>query len=264
MLTDLLQSTDGGVFHIIQDSASCCGRSLLKSFINYALNRDEAVHVLGFEVSEEEMKDGLKGSQIQRLRFHNAHTDPLGWTDEKAFTVQQFNLEALVHLVKQTPRPKPATLVIDSLSWILRHHSPSVVCRTLDQLRKGGSVRSIISLLHADMHHRGTVGSVCQLATSVITVAPGMEGDGTVAKMTKRSRSGKVVQDMDPTAKLTFNLRLSDAERKAREKLSLPFVFSKEKKTALLHSGPGSGKIHYEPDANDDFDEEDPDDDLDL
>lgn len=36
------------------------------------------------------------------------------------------------------------------------------------------------------------------------------------------------------------------------------------RKTALLSSGPGSGQILYEPDANDDYDEEDPDDDLDV
>lgn len=95
----------------------------------------------------------------------------------------------------------------------------------------------------------------------------------------------------DPTTNLTFNLRLSDAEREAKEKLALPFAFSKEKwenffcisnftqyiiesfkysitscyrKTAILHSGPGSGRILYEPDANDDYDQEDPDDDLDV
>lgn len=97
----------------------------------------------------------------------------------------------------------------------------------------------------------------------------------------------------DPAANLTFNLRLSDSEREAKEKLALPFMFSKEKykrfhmfqtfhagfflitdlqkspslfsrKTALLSSGPGSGQIVYEPDANDDYDEEDPDDDLDV
>ncbi|CAG00709.1 unnamed protein product [Tetraodon nigroviridis] len=68
----------------------------------------------------------------------------------------------------------------------------------------------------------------------------------------------------DPAANLTFNLRLSDSELEAKEKLALPFVFSKEKKTALLCSGPGSGQILYEPDANDDYDEEDPDDDLDV
>ncbi|XP_054457722.1 elongator complex protein 5 [Anoplopoma fimbria] len=296
MLPELLQGTDAGGFLIIQDSASYSGRDLLKCFINAALNREEAVHVLGFEVSEEELKDGLKGSHVQRLHFHNAYTDPLGWTDQPAFTVHQFCLEELTRLVKQTSHSKPATLVIDSLSWILRHHSPPAVCKTLQQLRKGGAVRAIMGLLHADMHQRGTVGSVCHLATSVITVTPGMKGDEAVAKMTKRSKSGKVVQDeevfsirneltvvvqskssqhgpkqadpeeqeTDPTANLTFNLRLSDTEREAKEKLALPFVFSKEKKTALLHSSPGSGRILYEPDANDDYDQEDPDDDLDV
>lgn len=57
-------------------------------------------------------------------------------------------------------------------------------------------MRAIIGLLHADMHQRGTVGSVCHMATSVITVAPGMKGDEAVAKITKRSKSGKVMQDV--------------------------------------------------------------------
>lgn len=296
MLTELIHGTDAGGFILIQDSASYSGRHLLKSFISAALSREEAVHVLGFEVSEEELKDGLRGLPTQRLHFHDAYSDPLGWTDNPAFTVHQFCLEELAHLIKQASHPKPAILVIDSFSWILRHLSPPAVCKTIQQLRKGGAVRAIIGLLHADMHQKGTVGSVCHLATSNITVAPGMKGDEALAKITKRSKSGKVLQDeeiisikedltivvqsrssqlgpkqsdpeeqeTDPTANLTFNLRLSNTERQAKEKLALPFVFSKEKKTALLHSGPGSGRILYEPDANDDYDQEDPDDDLDV
>ncbi|CAJ1086177.1 elongator complex protein 5 [Xyrichtys novacula] len=296
MLTELLHGADTGGFLVIQDSTSCSGRHLLESFISAALNREEAVHVLGFDVSEEELTGGLKGSAIERLHFHNAYTDPLGWTDQPSLTLHQFCSEELSHLLKPTSHSKSTILVIDSLSWILRHVNPPAVCKTLHQLRKGGAVRAIIALLHADMHQRGTVGSVCHLASSVIKVAPGMKGDETVAKITKRSKSGKVVQDeeifsikedlsvtvhskrsqpglkqteteeqeADPTANLTFNLRLSDTEREAKEKLALPFVFSKEKKSALLHSGPGSGRILYEPDANDDYDQEDPDDDLDV
>ncbi|KAM9836324.1 elongator complex protein 5 [Aulostomus maculatus] len=294
MLPELLQGNDAGGFLIIQDSVCCCGRQLLWSFVKAALNREEAVHVLSFEASEEELKNGLKGSPIQRLHFHNAYVDPLGWTDHPVFTVDQFCLDKLKYLVKQTSQLKPATLVIDSLSWILRHVSPPAVCRTLQQLKKEGAVRAVIGLLHADLHQKGTAGSVCHLATSVVTVTPGVKGDEMVAKITKRSKSGKVTQheeifsiredltvvgqskpshlgskqteelETDPTANLTFNLRLSDTERKAKEKLALPFVFSEEKKTALLHSGPGSGRIHYEPDANDDYDQEDPDDDLDV
>ncbi|XP_034020433.1 elongator complex protein 5 [Thalassophryne amazonica] len=296
MLSELLQGTDGGVFVVIQDFVSYCGRQLLWSFINAALARDEHVHVLGFEISEKELKDSLKGSEVERLHFHNAYIDPLGWSDHPAFTVHQFTVSELTHLVKKTQQPKPPTLVIDSLSSILRHHSTSAVCDTLQRLKKGGAVRAIIGLLHVDMHQRGTVGSLCQLSTSVITVEPSLRGDEAAAKITKRSKSGKVMQDeevfsikedlsvivqtkpsqlaprqagleepqMDPTANLTFNLLLSDKEREAKERLTLPFAFSDEKKTALLHSGPGSGRILYEPDVSDDYDQEDPDDDLDV
>ncbi|KAM4611531.1 elongator complex protein 5 isoform 1-T2 [Polymixia lowei] len=296
MLLELMQGTEAGGFIIIQDSTSYSGRHLLRSFINAALNRIEVVHILGFEVSEEELKDGLNGSYLQRLYFHNAYVDPLGWTENPPFTAHQFTTEEITNLFKQTLQPKPAILVIDSLSWILRHLSAPAICKTLQQLKKGGAVRTIIGLLHSDMHQRGMVGSVCHLATSVITVTPGVRGNEAVAKTTRRSKSGKIMQDeeifsikedlavtiqsrpnhpgttqadpdepeADPTANLTFNLRLSDTEREAKEKLALPFVFSKEKKSALLRPVPGSGRILYEPDANDDYDQEDPDDDLDV
>lgn len=69
--------------------------------------------------------------------------DPLGWTNRSAFTVHQFCVEELTHLLKQTSHPKPVTLVIDSLSWILRHMSPPAVCKTLQQLKKGDNVSSV-------------------------------------------------------------------------------------------------------------------------
>lgn len=292
MLPELLQGSDFGGFLLIQDSAKHSGRHLLKSFIKATLNREEDVHVLLFEISEKELKDGLKGAPVQRLHIYDAYKDPLGWTDQPIFTVQHFCINEITRIVKKTSQPKTATLVIDSLSWIMRHNSTTTVCSTLNQLKKGGAVRGIIGLLHADMHQRGTVGSVCHLAASVITLVPGSIENKYRAKITKRIKSGKVLQDellfsvnedstvtihksnsdpqqtehkeleMDPTANLTFNLRLSDREREAKEKLSLPFVFSKEKKKALLH--PGAGRIMYEPDANDDYDLEDPDDDLDV
>lgn len=296
MLLELLQGLEAGGFIIIQDSVNCTGRHILKSYINTALNRDEVVHVLGFEASKEELQEGLDRSSVERLHFHDAYSDPLGWTKTPNFTVHQFTTDYISTCLKQTPNAKGLTLVIDSLTWILRHHNPAVICQILQKLKKGGTVRTILGLLHTDMHQNGTVGSVCCLATSVITVAPRPRGQGTVAKITRRSKSGKILQDeeiftikedltvtihskpshpgavqmdtpeseADPTANLTFNLRLSETERQAKEKLALPFVFSKDKKSALLHSGPGSGRILYEPDANDDFDLEDPDDDLDV
>lgn len=296
MLLETLQGAEGGGFIVLQDSVHCSARPLLKSFINEALVREETVHVLGFEVSEEELRNGIDKSHIQWLHFHNAYSDPLGWTKQSSFTVHQFTTEHISSLLKDTSEAKPVTLVIDSLSWILGHLNTSAICQSLQQLKKGGAVRTIIALLHTDLHQDGIVGSVCHLATSVITIAPRQRGSEALAKITRRTKSGKIMQDeeiysikedltvmihskpnhprptqtdtdepeVDPTANLTFNLRLSETEREAKKKLSLPFVFSKEKKSALLHSGPGSGRILYEPDANDDFDQEDPDDDLDF
>nr|XP_057924168.1 elongator complex protein 5 [Doryrhamphus excisus] len=292
MLLELLQGADAGWLLLIQDSCCCSGRPLLWSFIKSASIREQVVHVLSFEVSEDDMKKRLTGSAMERIHFHDAYSDPLGWSGGGGgtFTVDRFCSEEVTRLVKQLSQHRPALLVIDSLSWIVRHHSTPAVCQTLLQLQKGGAIRNIVALLHSDMHQLGTAASLCHLATSLITVAPGLHGSE--AKITKRLKSGKVLQDeetfaiaedltvvkqskpgnamqmqkqeTDPTANLTFNLRLSDAERDAKEKLALPFAFSREKKAALLKPGAGAGRITYEPDANDDYDQEDPDDDLDV
>ena len=67
----------------------------------------------------------------------------------------------------------------------------------------------------------------------------------------------------DPTANLTFNLTLTEREKGDRAKAPLPYVKSEQQKTQLLNTA-GSGKIFYTPDQADDFDDSDPDDDLDI
>ena len=66
----------------------------------------------------------------------------------------------------------------------------------------------------------------------------------------------------DPTANLTFNLSLTEREKEDRSKASLPYVKSEEQKAQLLSKG--TGKIFYTPDEADDYDDSDPDDDLDI
>ncbi|EDV23868.1 uncharacterized protein TRIADDRAFT_57512 [Trichoplax adhaerens] len=70
----------------------------------------------------------------------------------------------------------------------------------------------------------------------------------------------------DPTENLTFNLKLTQSEKQARSRLKLPYTYSDERKAAELSQPTASsgGKIFYQPDEVDDFDEEDPDDDLDI
>lgn len=296
MLSNILQGTEAGGFIVIQDTVKYSGRGILKCFINAALKRGENVHVVGFETCETEVRAGLDSSCLEKFHFHEGHPDPLGWSCRSSFTVEQFTTEDITLLVQKAQHAKASVLVVDSLSFVLRHHQPVVVCRRLQELRKGGVIKTIIGLLHSDLHQQGVVGSVCHLASAVISVAPASNENCGVAKTTRRTKSGKVMQEEeffnvsedatlsvqtrphqtvhvhteqyeaepDPASNLTFNLRLSNEEKKAREKVALPFVFSQEKKSALLKPSPGSGRIMYEPDANDDFDEEDPDDDLDV
>lgn len=69
---------------------------------------------------------------------------------------------------------------------------------------------------------------------------------------------------VDPTRNLTFNLKLTDNERQARSNLKLPYMYHEEKKSEVTVNPTGEGKVFYQPDEADDFDEDDPDDDLDI
>ncbi|XP_066915583.1 uncharacterized protein [Clytia hemisphaerica] len=77
-------------------------------------------------------------------------------------------------------------------------------------------------------------------------------------------------EEVDPTSNLTFNLRLTEAEKQAKSNTVLPYLIDDENKSLLLGDKEGvgltskGGEIHYTPDDFDDFDEEDPDDDLDI
>lgn len=296
MLLEVLQGPESG-FTLLLDSVDITGRYLLKGFVNAALKREETVHVLEMEVSEGEFTSGLDIQFSERVHIHNGFADPSEWLKRSSFTVHQFTTQYLQALSPPAQQAKPAVLVIDSLTWIIRHLDVLVVCKRLQELKRLGTFKTIVALLHSDLHQCNLIRSVCHLANTVISLSPAIKGHVASAKTTKRTKSGKVLQEEelfsvqedltvtvhskvshtamtpaaegddaepDPTAKLTFNLRLSDMEREAKEKLALPFVFSHEKKSAMLNPRHGAGRIVYEPDAYDDFDQEDPDDDLDV
>ncbi|KAG0363873.1 hypothetical protein BGZ54_007979 [Gamsiella multidivaricata] len=59
-------------------------------------------------------------------------------------------------------------------------------------------------------------------------------------------------QTADPAANLSFNLNLTEEQRRAKNDTVLPYLKTQE----------STGAIYYEPDKGDDFDDDDPDDDL--
>ena len=69
---------------------------------------------------------------------------------------------------------------------------------------------------------------------------------------------------VDPTENLTFNLKLKDDEKQARSNLKLPYMYHEEKTGKVTVNPTREGKVFYQPDEADDFDDDDPDDDLDI
>ncbi|XP_062994727.1 elongator complex protein 5 [Elgaria multicarinata webbii] len=311
MLGELVAGGAEGLV-LLQDSVSCEGRSLLKSFVAASAQRGEAVHVLSFDVPEEEFKAGFGTEVTSRISFHDAFRDPLGWAGEDGgLTLGEFSAPGLVARLAPAAQG-PATVVLDSLSWLLLRLPFPGVCQVLAQLPRRASLAGLritrfVTLLHGDLHQLGQLEALRALARVVVTLEPAPQaltwGDAApqVAVTWHRKRGGKVVRKKeyvtvlpgfvlkhlgeppqdgisreedpeegkvpavaDPTANLTFNLRLSEAERRAKESVPLPYHFSEEKKSSLLQTPTSQGKIYYEPDAADDIDDEDPDDDLDV
>lgn len=158
----------------------------------------------------------------------------------------------------------------------------------------------VLGLLHSDLHSEKTVKALRYLATTQIKLSVEDPSLSTIRdahgvfEILQNKKNGKVkrqkevyrvdgnhhlelsVYDQqqkqenshgndaqpDPTANLTFNLTLKESERIAKEKVVLPYISNKDK--SELVTPPGYGQIFYEPDDADDFDEEDPDDDLDI
>uniref|UniRef100_G3SMB0 Elongator complex protein 5 n=2 Tax=Loxodonta africana TaxID=9785 RepID=G3SMB0_LOXAF len=288
---------------LLRDSVECEGRSLLKALIKKSALCGEQVHILGCEVSEEEFREGYDSDINSRLVYHNLFRDPLNWSKNgKAFP--EGPLGALRALCRRTD-PGPVTVALDSLSWLLLHLPCTILCQTLHALSHRSSCPDssssmervrVLGLLHEELHGPGPVGALSSLAQVEVTLS-GMLSQTSANILYRRPRQRPTHQTQcfsilpdfslnlqgmstlesqphpdppttqaDPTAHLTFNLRLSEKEKEAKDSLTLPFQFSSEKQQALLCSGPGQATscIFYEPDAYDDLDHEDPDDDLDI
>ncbi|KAJ2889587.1 hypothetical protein GGI21_006515 [Coemansia aciculifera] len=63
----------------------------------------------------------------------------------------------------------------------------------------------------------------------------------------------------DPAANLSFNLNLTDKQRRDKAEVALPYLEARVADTAG-----GGGEIIYQLDEEDDWDEDDPDDDLEI
>ncbi|KAI8054458.1 Elongator complex protein 5 [Syncephalis plumigaleata] len=128
--------------------------------------------------------------------------------------------------------------------------------------------------LLCNLTHRKTNGKLVTESTRVemehgnikgITAytPPSMDVIGIKEDSNNGGTNATSTNESDPMAHLSFNLNLTDEQRQAKEKLLLPYLQAQDN-TPTGKATSGSTSIYYTPDSDDDFDEEDPDDDLDI
>jgi hypothetical protein len=175
-----------------------------------------------------------------------------------------------------------ALVVIEDLTPLLAHLALPCVCAGLRQLSALSGVSRVVALVHRDLHGRRVLASLAHMAATVVRLnAPGpasaLGALVPTCSVTHCRRTGKVLTSLEaytahssapylqtrllskdapqeaepeeaanPAADLTFNLTLNEKERTARA--------SVEKRR--------TGQIIYQAEAGDNFDEEEPDDDL--
>ncbi|XP_015997594.2 elongator complex protein 5 isoform X8 [Rousettus aegyptiacus] len=235
---------------LLRDSVQWEGRSLLKALIKKSVLCGEQVHILGCEVSEEEFREGFDASINSQLVYLDLYRDPLNWS--KTGEAFPGGLLGVLRAMRGKTDPRPVTIALDSLSWLLLHLPCTTLCQTLYALNYQDS-----SL--------GDSSPVQQ--TQWFSIRPDfsldLQGGPPLAS---QPHPDPHIFQVDPTTHLTFNLHLSKKEKEAKDNLTLPFQFSSEKQQALLcpSLGQATSYIFYEPDVYDDLDQEDPDDDLDI
>ncbi|XP_015997587.2 elongator complex protein 5 isoform X1 [Rousettus aegyptiacus] len=256
---------------LLRDSVQWEGRSLLKALIKKSVLCGEQVHILGCEVSEEEFREGFDASINSQLVYLDLYRDPLNWS--KTGEAFPGGLLGVLRAMRGKTDPRPVTIALDSLSWLLLHLPCTTLCQTLYALNYQDSslgdsspvqqVR-VLGLLHEELHGPGPVGALSSLAQSEVTLS-GTAGQASAHILYRRPQQHPTVKtqwfsirpdfsldlqggpplasqphpdphifQVDPTTHLTFNLHLSKKEKEAKDNLTLPFQFSSEKQQALL------------------------------
>ena len=195
-------------------------------------------------------------------------------------------------VVYSTVEPGKENIVIDNLTDLLIFYKLSTVTQFIRKIRQScGRNNKIFFVVHKDCLAAEVLEDIVKFVTTVINISdiksdklckiqhkkPGgrlvnstevikLDTDRNIITSEYKEQVEKVVEEEEEeeaaVEKLTtFSLgTIKQTEKEAKEKLVLPFY----KEGQVKISGESNSKIYYEPDSGDDWDDEDPDDDLDF
>ncbi|KAJ9594888.1 hypothetical protein L9F63_013813 [Diploptera punctata] len=298
MLASVSSGLSPSALVCIKDSLEQTGHDLLKAFICNAVNKKEnQIHMFCYENSVKKWKSNLKNYNTDNVHLHDCFTDHRGWLQSETNEELQENKKdyCILSIIQQLESIKTNknVIIIDSLTPLIINIGFTKCYRELHYLSRHKNVLQCICLVHEDAlpDSHTVLPYLDHLATSNIRIGIPTRGSNgnPVASITHKKLGGKIINEIEfytidsncrvtsqklepvndkiveksvevtdntlPQNLTTFKLSLGNQEKQARSELVLPYVrINKEK----------GGKVFYQPDAADDWDEEDPDDDLDI
>ncbi|XP_049774242.1 elongator complex protein 5 [Schistocerca cancellata] len=288
MLLDIITRKLPSRLVVIQDSVENTGICLWKSFVKQATSGPNTVCVLALDNNIARLKPCEGVGILQFFDFFSCEED---WTDSGENSSSTVSLvDKLSHLAASS-QGKEFILCIDSLSSFILKSGLNQCYRDLQNILSssvlnGVSVKQMICLVHEDvlMNRDLTIAQLKHLASTYIQISA-VQGKpvattihqktaGKISKSveqfhindefsvscTKVDFMKKVTSDVQNEPKSTFNLELCAAEKEAKNQLVLPYIRRQDDD----ESKKSGGEIFYKLEESDDWDEDDPDDDLDV
>ncbi|RXG59409.1 Elongator complex protein 5 [Armadillidium vulgare] len=258
---------------VFSDEYPVCCRNLVWCLLKSHLDAGREVHYFCFSIKPEKIQkyfsSGIKGV----LKMYDFYTDPMNW-----LSTENPNIEKTFNDIYSLCRSEDKiVVVIDSVNSAVDLLSTTILFRHLQKLK------TVIVYCYNDNAQNNIKSSISHLMPISINVH---SDEPLNCSIVWKKQNGKVLiskeefsvsenfelqfcrevkSNKEPSQpcnsdtsvlemETTFNLSLSDAQKEARKKVVLPH-------TRIQSNG---GHISYIPDESDDWDDEDPDADLDL
>ncbi|KAK9505348.1 hypothetical protein O3M35_009429 [Rhynocoris fuscipes] len=281
ILKQLLKGRHHSDFIVIKDNLNISASKLLKLFIENNLNRGNEVTFLMYENSTYNFTQLFASNK--NFKAINCFDDPWNWLGEK----ESNKFEEISKNVESFQSNSLNVIVIDSFAYLLHQMDIRSLCLGFKAILDSNSETrrsQIITVLHSHClpDESPEFKQINSIAKTVITLDYDERSSLSIASVEHRKSSGKisfeeykcsldddgnfkfdiyknkpkdsVTSEINPMDLTTFKLSLEDHEKETRSRVVLPYVKTEDKPS----------KIFYVPDANDDWDEEDPDDDLEI
>ncbi|GFS47756.1 uncharacterized protein TNIN_233181 [Trichonephila inaurata madagascariensis] len=261
-------------FILVKDTDDIKGLKIFKTVLKMYCKEQKNVALFSYDGIAEDILHGLEVNS-DAIKVLDIFSDPYAW-----YKGENLNALLSVDFIVENFCDFEGVLCIYSLTSLLIHNGVDKVYKVLHKLLNTNHDLHILAILHSDVHDSKENDIISKLASTVLCINSDETSDTMLS--TVHNSSGKVIslfleykiaknfeflslvdvqlqkkieeKKPDPTANLTFNLRLRDEEKEAKSQLQLPYMKKQTSDDAVIQNLL----------ENDFYDEDDPDDDLDI